>query len=222
MFCPYCGTESKIAEAKFCVKCGKMLPKMGSQGYTQKESPVKEQPERLAFDGVYDTNLPSGIYYGSLGHLNWLYKGTVTDKYEDAPIGTEYITRYEFKEQEIVRYKRKYLNYKPEEINKKQNSFLKAVDVLADFTIMFSNNDSLVDTAMWYDDTRSEPSETEGKYFYKKIKVIQPNPEEQKISIKHGIDKFSLFMMAEQFEYILAEIEKRCPNAVRGEVYKKK
>ncbi len=165
MFCPYCGTESKIAEAKFCAKCGKMLPKMGNQGYQQPESPVKEQPERLAFDGVYDTNLPSGMYYGPMGHLNWLYKDVVTDKYDSAPIGTEYIIRFEFNEKEIVRYRRKYLNFKPKEEKKAGKAI---------------------------------------------------------ISIKHGIDKFSLFTMPEQFEYVLAEIEKRCPNAVRGEVFKKK
>ena len=42
------------------------------------------------------------------------------------------------------------------------------------------------------------------------------------IKTVHGIDKFSLFTMPEQFEYVLAELEKRCPNAVRGEVFKKK
>lgn len=222
MFCPYCGTESKIAEAKFCAKCGKMLPKMGNQGYQQPESPVKEQPERLAFDGVYDTNLPPGMYYGPMGHLNWLYKDVVTDKYDSAPIGTEYIIRFEFNEKEIVRYRRKYLNFKPKEEKKAGKAFYGAMDVLSDMVILFSDNDSLVDSAMVYSDLREEPSEVAGNYVYKKIKVIQPNPEKAIISIKHGIDKFSLFTMPEQFEYVLAEIEKRCPNAVRGEVFKKK
>ena len=94
--------------------------------------------------------------------------------------------------------------------------------MLSDMVILFSDNDSLVDSAMVYSDLREEPSEVAGNYVYKKIKVIQPNPEKAIISIKHGIDKFSLFTMPEQFEYILAEIEKRCPNAVRGEVFKKK
>ena len=225
MFCPYCGTESKIAEAKYCSKCGKALPQMENSVYQKPESFVKEpkeQQEQLAFDGVYDTNLPPGVYYGPLGYLNWLYKGTVTDKYDDAPIGTEYIIRYEFNEQEIVRYRRQYLNYKPKEKSKTEKAFYGTMDVLSDLVILFSDNDSLVDSAMIYSDLREEPSETAGKYVYKKIKIIQPNPEEQKISIKHGIDKFSLFVMPEQFEYILAEIEKRCPNAVRGEVFKKK
>ena len=92
--------------------------------------------------------------------------------------------------------------------------------MLADLTILFSDNDSTVDAAMRYSDLREEPSEIEGIYTYKKIKVIQPNPMVQKISIKYGIDKTSLFVMPEQFNFIFAEIEKRCPKAIRGEVFK--
>ena len=222
MFCPNCGTESKIAEAKFCTKCGKMLPKPESPANQQAEQPVKEQQKLSSFDGVYDTNLPPGMYYGPMGHLNWLYKDVVTDKYDSAPIGTEYVVRNEFNEHEIVFYRRKYLNYKPKEKSKAGKAFYGAMDVLSDMVILFSDNDSLVDSAMIYSDLREEPGEIAGNYVYRKIKVIQPNPEKHIISIKHGIDKFSLFTMPEQFEYVLAELEKRCPNAVRGEVFKKK
>lgn len=211
MFCPYCGTEITVKGANFCLKCGKKLVVESAPnppvGNTSNPSP--------------NPNLPAGVFYGPMGNLNWLYKGVITEKYAEAPIGTEYITRYEFREQEIVRYKKQFPSYTPKENNQQQNAFLKTMDAVADFTILFSNNDSLVDTAMWYDDTRTEPKETTGDYFYKKIKVIQPNPEEQKISIKHGIDKFSLFVMPEQFAFILAQIEMRCPGAVRGVVYKK-
>ena len=67
MFCPNCGTESKIAEAKFCTKCGKMLPKLESPANQQAEQPVKEQQKLSSFDGVYDTNLPPGMYTGRWG-----------------------------------------------------------------------------------------------------------------------------------------------------------
>ena len=219
MFCPYCGTESKVAGAVFCTKCGTRLPKMESPAFQQAEQPVKEQ---AAVGGVYDTNLPHGMYYGPMGHLNYLYKDVVTDKYDSAPIGTEYVIRFEFDEQELVRYQRKYLNFKPKEEKKATKAFYGAMDVLSDMVILFSDNDSLVDSAMIYSDLREEPGVIAANYVYRKIKVIQPNPEKSIISIKHGIDKFSLYTMPEQFEYVLAELEKRCPNAVRGEVFKRK
>ncbi|MCR5104629.1 MAG: zinc ribbon domain-containing protein [Eubacterium sp.] len=221
MFCSYCGTENKIAGANFCSKCGNMLPKMESYAYQQINSPVKEQHNQPHLNRDYNNSLPSGVYYDSEGHLNWLYKSTVTEKYESAPIGTEYIIRYELKDQEIIRYRKQFLNYNQKEETKKGNAFYRTMDVLSDMAILFSDNDSTVDAAIRYSDLREEPSEIEGIYAYKKIKVIQPNPMEHKISIKYGIDKASLFVMSEQFNYIFAEIEKRCPKAIRGEVFKK-
>lgn len=58
--------------------------------------------------------------------------------------------------------------------------------------------------------------------FFKKVKVIQPIPEDDKIWFKHGWDKFFLRVTKEQFGLILKSFEERCAGAVRGEVIKRK
>lgn len=218
MFCPYCGTEKKIEAARFCAKCGKPYPNTGA---LQQSTPQPQQVPQ-PFDGVYDTNLPSGVYYGPYGHLNWLYKSVIKEKEYGAPVGTEYIIRYEFDEEKIIRYRKQFLNLPEKKESKAAKVALGTLDVMSDLAILFSDNDSVVDAAIRYDDLREEPSETVGDYYYKKIKIIEPRPEDNRISIKHGWDKFSIYVMPEQFDYILSQIEKRCPAAVRGEVYKKK
>ena len=54
------------------------------------------------------------------------------------------------------------------------------------------------------------------QFFFKKVKVIQPIPEDDKIWFKHGWDKFFLRVTKEQFGLILKSFEERCAGAVRG------
>ena len=87
---------------------------------------------------------------------------------------------------------------------------------------MIEGNQSPVDAAMRYSDTRPEDGGYMNQFFFKKVKVIQPIPEDAKIWFKHGWDKFFLRVTKEQFGLILKSFEERCAGAVRGEVIKRK
>ncbi len=202
MFCQYCGTESINEAAKFCRKCGKPFGQAMNPGIVQ-------ETEKNA--------LPAGVYYDQQGHINWFYKGRVTDKNDATPVGTEFVIRYEFGEKELIRYRKEYIDHKPDEKterSKASKAFYGAMDVLADLTILFSDNDSLVDSAMMYSDLREEMSEVVGQCAYKKVKSIESRPADDNISIKYGIDRFNAFVMPEQTEYVLQEIMKRCPGCI--------
>ena len=215
MFCPYCGNQM-IENARFCSKCGKPF----SKETISMKSPIDAVPQTQPVPRDQAQTLPAGVFHGPFGRLCWYYLEDLGVDKKGQPIEQNFILRYEFEDDKIVVYQQRIRHQK--EGSKATEGFLKTMDVLADLTILFSNDDNMTDAAIRYSDTRPDGGDYLNQFYFKKVKVIQPIPEDDRIWFKHGWDKFFLRVTKEQFGIILKLFEEKCPGAVRGEVIKRR
>lgn len=213
MFCPYCGNQM-IENARFCAKCGKPFP-----AEITGEIPSPAAKAENVNPASTAPKLPVGVFTNPSGRLCWYYMENLGVDKKGQPIVQNFVLRYEFEEDKIVVYQQRI--HPQKEGPKTAEGFLKTMDVLADLTILFSNDDNMTDAAMRYSDTRPDGGDYLNQFIFKKVKVIQPIPEDDKIWFKHGWDKFFLRVTKEQFPLILKCFEEKCPGAVRGEVIKR-
>lgn len=61
-----------------------------------------------------------------------------------------------------------------------------------------------------------QEAEVNMRYYYKRVTIVERHQETGWIYFRHGIDRYFLQVSNAQFDYILAEFMKRCPNSEMG------
>ena len=183
MRCLYCGNEIRVGR-EYCDVCG--MPR---------EMSMPEQPEN-GKDGLPpETELPPLVRYDSWGRIAWNYS-FYNRKREKMEV------RYKFDEDYLICYPPVAVGKKEKKSgSSKGRSGIGPVAAFLRKDLGKSEN------------PESDRGDEKEYYYYDKITQIMPNLEKEEIVLIFGEEKAQISVSQAQYEFILNQLIRQCPNA---------